>query len=257
MGRTGNWQANPWGRTLDSQRTDLWTLEFASSNFKTFFPTFDDVDLYACEVDVPELKIRAEAVKRNSCSYLMPSWDVPLDPIRVVFLHDAGKGDNSSRIAQFLHMWRGIVRSGRGSISEETNYDLNEKLSIPRFDLQLTLYRGGNIGNVAVQSVNYGLDLAEIPPPPSSPFSLQSSFSTPSSAAPLLPGFGFEEYVARATALEVSSRYRVKGAWLSGFKHTAPYSYAQCTMGTITASICVENVELVTRDSGAGTDTVI
>jgi hypothetical protein len=131
-------QSNPWvvsapdGGGLDPQRTDLWgiSMEQASKGLSTMLgqAVLDIPTYYAQSLVWPELKIKPDQIRRDSRPYNMPSFDEPLDPVRITFIMDAAP--NSSRIYWFLDRWRQVVRAGRGAMSNENTIPLNANYRI-------------------------------------------------------------------------------------------------------------------------------
>jgi len=178
--------ANPWGRegtdSLEAQRNDLWAvdLSFANqaikrqiSNLKnlekevtdmvTMLPMDEDLVYYASSVELPEQSMRVDIIDRDSTPYPMPGKDEPLPPTQITFLHDAYSGGPyiGSRIYALLHLWRLLVRTGRGNITfpgnngsinlgDQSNAATSGLVSssglIPqfRFPIRVTLYKGGS-----------------------------------------------------------------------------------------------------------------
>jgi len=122
-------QKNLWGKAggkVEPQRADLWQLGLVSvvNGINSFAYEDGALDVvpeipayFASSVTLPELRVKAEVYRRDSRSYQMPSWDDPLDAIRVVFLLDAGSDAKASAIYRVLDAWRALVRAGRGSVS--------------------------------------------------------------------------------------------------------------------------------------------
>ena len=101
MARINNWQRNPWGITLEAQRSDLWYVnfdsvvrEFTAAGLFTADEVYGNFNggntqFYATSVSLPEQKINAEVVRRDSRPYHMPSWDEPVGQIKIDFVHES------------------------------------------------------------------------------------------------------------------------------------------------------------------------
>jgi hypothetical protein len=152
-------QTNPWARAQgpEPQRSDLWIVDFQQvvSGLKTvtglnrLLPTSTLATYYARSVALPDLKTRAESFRRDSRPYQFPSWDEPLDAIRITFLLDCYKGGTivspyQSDIYNILDYWRAVVRAGRGPMSNEYALRLDPTYRIDyAFNLSLKLLRPG------------------------------------------------------------------------------------------------------------------
>ncbi len=169
MARIIDNQINPWGKQQgpELQRSDLWVIDFNqaltglaraanSSDLMTsgldtpFLPT-KLATYFAKSVALPDLKIRSEPIRRDARPYPMPSWDEPLEPVRIVFWLDAfGPGHTGvdpfrSDIYQMLNVWRAVVRAGRGSMSSEFAITLNGNYSIDyAFDVRVLMMRASS-----------------------------------------------------------------------------------------------------------------
>jgi len=212
MARIINDQINTWGREkgVDAQRSDLWVIDFnhvlanldstltdtgaMSTGVTAPYVPMKLSTYYAASVSMPELKVRAEPVRRDSRPYQMPSWDDPLDAIRVVFWLDCYKTGGSavnpfqSDLYQMLEAWRAVVRAGRGQMSSEYAITLNENYSMNyAFDVRVNFLRGSSNPQVT-------------------PASTATSFRTASEAV--------------SNDLEYSLRFRLVNCWLSSFKTT-------------------------------------
>lgn len=145
MGRNTDWQTNPWGKTVEVQRSDLWVIEFdsvvkefrESGLFAAGMEFYGDrTSIYAQVVQLPEQVVRPDVVRRDSRPYNMPSWDDPLGAIRVTLLSDIGAQKQgtgfTSEVLKMLSTWRAVVRAGRGGMSTEDSFTLNVYYSTAR-----------------------------------------------------------------------------------------------------------------------------
>lgn len=167
MARVVTDQINPWGRQqgVDAQRSDLWVVDFtnALTGIKAALASASTLSsgvavpyvpprlagYFAASVNLPELKVRPEAIRRDSRPYQTPSWDDPCDAIRMTFLLDCHRynapnlSPYRSDIYQMLDTWRACTRAGRQGMSNEFAITLNANYRIDyAFDIQLSLLTG-------------------------------------------------------------------------------------------------------------------
>ena len=163
--RKNEWQSNPWGVTAEVQRADLWRINFSNVLGKLrayqLFTNGEfcgiDPEFYAQSLVLPAQTVRPEVVRRDSRPYNMPSWDEPLDAIRLTLLADVGtrRQENSgftSEVVKLFTAWRALVRSGRGGMSLEDSFALSgvnfsvadiSMVSLYAFDIPVYLLKGG------------------------------------------------------------------------------------------------------------------
>jgi len=273
MARIITEQKNRWGaartqKGLDPQRVDLWVVDFTASvnNLNEIYQNnfgeqINPVPSYfAQSITLPELRVKGDAIRRNSRPYNMPSWDDPMDPVKMTFLIENRTDAKSSHIYQLLDTWRLAVRAGRGAMGTERDVRLNTDYRINfRFPLYLTLLRGARVPLSDVTATS----------PAPSPVRTTTSFSTTSTvgnptaqqgtgslflrrvAARLArdrannPNFATSQ--AGATPfllnndLQLSGFYVLQNCWLGGFRLDT-LSYAQNGLAALEATIYVENV---------------
>jgi len=145
---------NPWGVQggPNIQRTDLWQVDFTAViqglnqhittdlslpslpeglSGSLSLPRLPEIPrFYPAAITLPELKIKAEHVRRDSRIYPMPSWDEPLESIKMVFLVDDGGAAHMSSIYAILDVWRTVVRAGRGAVGAEREIYVNSRYQI-------------------------------------------------------------------------------------------------------------------------------
>jgi len=246
-------QINLWGKSategLDPHRVDLWYLDMK--------PVVDNINRlglryeippifpqYAQSVTIPELKMKADPIRRGNVPFNMPSWDEPLDAMRITFLmpvnQNYGISPTNDTLA-FLTTWHELVRAGRGSrVHGGLTGWYAETLALRpkgsrtpygypfRFNFEVYLLKPADVNDVnltpqalAVQNQQAlvarqtqqryaeslkGVDMASIEA--SSRERLEASVSAPRTLTSIA-SFG---------ALEQSMSYVVKQAWLAGFK---------------------------------------
>lgn len=275
MARVINQQTNPWGAMVveggqEPQRSDLWVVDFSSAvagisaQLQAFTPSIPA--FVAQSVALPEMRVRADAFRRDSRPYNMPVFDDPLDAVRIVFTLQVGSDSASAPIYRFLDQWRAVVRAGRGGMGKEPWINLNSDYRINfAFNVNVILLKGASVRGGST-SVSRG----PIPPvrPPRTRtdnlFSIQQDFTTslqmqePQSeaerraqqeAAARSAAFvaaAVAQSVGSTTALEndlqYSGLYILQNAWLSGFK-LSDLSYASTnTLVTLEAQFYVENI---------------
>ena len=246
-------QINLWGKaanqavTRDPQRADLWFADFSGvtaalqkrvlgNQFGEFsmlplrqFPqTIPDLAPQLVKsITFPETKMRPETFRRMSIPYQMPSWDEPLDPIRVQFIADLAQSSEVTGFsaAKMLTWWSYVARIGRGSRKDGAASSvlvLQENsaggLEIPQYAFDFTVYMirgmdapvfgdsialnqtvlnstsGAAAGAWAANAAGGG---AGSPPP----FSAQSGFQA-----------------SISNSMTISSIVRFNRAWVAGFK---------------------------------------
>lgn len=152
-------QRNLWGvqgrDAPNAQRADLWTLDLSNavkslnqqirSQGATELSTLLPVETYfAQSVTLPELKVNAEAFRRDSRSYMMPMNDEAPGPISVKFYLETNVTPRKSIVYQLMDTWRAFVRGGRGAYTNEgfvPSLPSSWVLSYA-FDITVSLYRG-------------------------------------------------------------------------------------------------------------------
>jgi hypothetical protein len=118
-------QNNLWGKAADNglglepQRSDLYVLDFTTAQKGVAQAAnqrlVDVLPQFVRSISLPELRTKADPIRRDSVPFQMPSWDDPLDAIKVVFMLDTSNEDDKSAVIQFLDAWLALTRAGRGS----------------------------------------------------------------------------------------------------------------------------------------------
>jgi hypothetical protein len=183
VARIIDFQTNIWGKQggIDAQRSDQWVVDFtqALTGLSTVVSNTAQIStgqpipyvppklasFFVASVTLPELKIRAEAVRRDSRNYQMPSLDEPCDTVRLVFILDCfkpganAKGPYQSDIYQMLNTWRTVVRAGRGGLSTEFSIALDAHYRIDyAYDVRLLLMRSSSNIQVANNTADQSPD---------------------------------------------------------------------------------------------------
>lgn len=157
---------NTWGSAaavgvnqLEPQRSDLWYVDFTNAILGAG-DLLDVPSLLAVRkqlvqsVSLPETKIKVEPFRRDSLPYNMPSWDEPLEAVKMTFLLDTNTNAVST-MQDFLRQWLELVRAGRGFRSTGYKPDnhgtppilLDANYRSPyRYDCFLSFLRGSNNG---------------------------------------------------------------------------------------------------------------
>lgn len=252
-------QQNLWGasRGLDAQRVDLWYVDMDAAvkrlqavtgvQLSPIFPQFVQ------SVALPEIKMRAVAIRRDSIPYQMPSWDEPLDAVKIVFIMDTTGNVNESAVGKLLDTWTTLVRGGRGS--RKTGYfspnnapTLDNTFSLDfRFDFKVSLLRGSAVSSSLPTQSALNSQLALINRANAQVQQAQSQLqrnSIPSglSQRPNVPtgvGGGSSSVFS---ALEVAAEYQLTRAWLASYR-VNELSYASSNTLTIDAMFYVESVD--------------
>lgn len=158
-------QKNVWGAQggPEPQRSDLWQVDFDNASTALFslpfalerlnstavhFAPFRISRFYAQSLALPSLAIRPQAIRRDSRPYQTPSWDEPLDSIRMTFILDTAKPGNTadpyqSEIYALFDLWRAVVRAGRGAFSNEPAFTLDANYRVNyAYDVNLLFLKG-------------------------------------------------------------------------------------------------------------------
>jgi hypothetical protein len=234
---------------LDSVVVGLHTqiLNDAETNLELLF----DVQTYfAQSVALPELKVNAEAFKRDSRPYMMPMQDEPLGAITVKFYLESPKKPQGSVIYQLLDTWRAYVRGGRGAYSQEgfiPTLDADWKLTYA-FDVLVTLYRGCSSPQLidyfsGVSASTYGHVQAAF-------MNEVNNISDPDLKIKKLEslriGAGLKDPVGIQNDLEKCGMFSLDKMWLSSFK-ISELNYQQGNqIVTLDATFFAENIRDVT-----------
>jgi hypothetical protein len=203
---------NPWGKSLDPQRADLWMVNLDSvvdalnqDGTKATSGLNGLTQFYVTSVELPDLVITPEMIPRDSRPYNVPSFDGPIGPVHMCFIHDANEpvinGVTGSLIYNLLQAWRARVRVGRGGMSTEDvpRLDANYRPLPFQFDIFLRFLKGQHFTEDAV------------------------------------PDFDTEPN------LVMSSGYVLKNAWLGNLKLQAA-SYETSAIHKIDATLYVEDI---------------
>jgi hypothetical protein len=277
-------QTNTWGRAagIEAQRTDLWVVdfreaiaglretstvaqdtntEFPNSSFlmslSDILPTATLATYFCKSVSLPELRVRPDVVRRDSRPYNMPSWDDPLDPIRISFLLDCYKAGTvespyQSDVYNVLDFWRALVRAGRGSMSEEYAIRLNNDYRVDyAFNVTVRLLRPG-IPEVVTTSAPLNQFTGQQP----DPFGIDSMFaaskagqSSTARQGVLLPAPSSLNFSAVQNDLQEALTLKLVNCWLGSFK-VSDLSYEQGRVAQIDATFYADNLQQPTQSAG-------
>lgn len=243
-------QTNLWGKQsddgggLEPQRSDLFIVDFdaarnnvakvANRRLAEIMPH------YVKSITLPELRTKADPVRRDSVSYNMPSWDDPLDPIKLNFMIDTHDDFNRIDVISFLDTWLALSRAGRGAryqgyTNTRNCITLNADYRVDfMFDVNVYLLRGGTVnfnatGNspdsIQAQTVRANEAIrakkkagltqqgaSSINTDNAGLFSAPTRLDTVTVSASRLPRLG-DDMVIHAT-------YILRKAWLAGYKLT-------------------------------------
>lgn len=267
-------QVNPWGREKgeEPQRSDLWVVDFRSalSGIQEIIGAeLPPVRSYHVQsVSLPALAVKADAVRRDSRSYQMPSFDEPLDAVRMVFVLDVQNDvDKGSHVYQFLDKWRRVVRAGRGALGTEPEITLDANYRINyAFNVYVILLAGGTLTGTTGSAAPSQVQAAANSPTASQSF-YSRLFSTRRNSGSLtsyqqaqdhyeaarqereawliaqnqnLAQPGNDGFLAENN-LAYSGFYVLEKCWLSSFKFV-DLSYGENKLLTIEAQFYVENI---------------
>lgn len=153
---------NLWGvqsvagaNALEPQRVDLFLVDFTNAvaelNAAAGIQLSPVEPQFVKSVSIPDLKIKAEVIAKNSIPVHFPSWDEPVEPAKISFLLDTYSAEDKSAVLDMLDTWIALTRAGHGkkfggfgSGSQETGYFLLDSTfrTNCRFDIQVKFLRG-------------------------------------------------------------------------------------------------------------------
>lgn len=168
-------QRNLWGRqassldqALDPQRSDLWEVDFSEVIEGLNSDELEAVTgarllaippHFTKQITLPELRIKADAIRQEQRQVMIPTWDDPLDPIKVTFYMETNTQTVSARAYRFLNAWRKVVRAGRDSNGAVLGAKYRIKYKYPVY---VTLLSGSVPTDVQLGSFNSSRYLASI-----------------------------------------------------------------------------------------------
>jgi hypothetical protein len=265
-------QTNLWGKQADEglglepQRNDLYFVDFTSALKSVAVAA--NVQLapiipqYVRSITLPELRTKAEPVRRDSNSYNMPSWDDPLDAIKLTMVLDTKDANDKSDVIQFLDAWLALTRAGRGSRSQGYSalgnwLKLNSDFRVDfQFNVNVFLLRGANmtvggffnnnadddafrraavIANAAYRNSKKRSGLVQTGQP--IPESLDTSVETATSYA------AFDQGAAIEQDMVIHSIWVMKQAWLAAYK-LSDLNYTESSLVTVEATFYADAFEL-------------
>lgn len=218
-----------WGSQgqINPQRGDLWIVDFSQvvrginiqiseSLVDTDIPALTSAvePYYISSVSMPTMKVKADEFRRDSKPYMMPGFDEPLSEIKVVFVMEAPKTGETSKVYRFLEVWRAFVRAGRGPMGNELTVGLGKRYTaLARFPVSITLLRGNANPKISLVSVDFsavnqvlaGVDAALRP--------MRLSQIAASGGLTNTVSLGLVE-----NDLEDCAVFQVENMWLSGYK---------------------------------------
>ena len=248
-------QTNLWGKQgdpgvigLEPQRNDLYMVDFTNAvknveavSKKSLAPFLPQ---YVRSCTMPELRTKSEPIRRDSLPYNMPSWDDPLDAIKVVFLLETSTQTFSTVVA-FLDLWLALTRAGRGS--REAGYyntlgwfRLNAAYSVDfRFDVFLYLLRGASASNNFIQTDTISRNQATTQSTPLTQAQIERVGTQLSATIGAAVNPGNSGVI---TNLVQHSTYKFKNAWLGAYK-MSDFSYAESGLVTVDATFYADSVQ--------------
>jgi hypothetical protein len=259
-------QLNLWGRASDDdgvyepQRTDLFMVDLtgASRKLAGLLSTKDSVDLtpqFVQSVTFPEQKVRPEMFRRDSVAFNMPTWDEPLDPIKITFLVSAMEDDLLHPVLYFLEWWHLLARRGMGSKAHLYESVVSSKTEIGyvsldgdyrmncRFDFMIQLLRGGDSQAMLNAMRRQRDQLVATTPGKTSQNGVLYSKATPSGdpSSPYRLDVGLAANVSNRAEMSAAMQWMVKGAWIGGYK-LSDLSYTRSELLTCEASFYPEAI---------------
>ena len=266
---------NLWGVTAthEPQRGDLWLVDLTDLvNGLNKQKLFEKLKLAAVpkllpqfvqSVTFPELKVKPEVYRRDSVPFNMPSWDEPLDAVKISFLVDTYENSNQSMVVSTMQAWQAIVRAGRGSreglYNPSANWiPLNENYRYDyTFPIRIAQLRGGTTeqGQLSIAKVEQLNQSMVYRSQRESDFQdkLQGLISAGDvetavtylqvSNLDAKPNFQSLEKrpLENQPWLSVSGNWILKDCWLAGWK-LSDHSYSDSKLATLEATIYAEDL---------------
>jgi hypothetical protein len=268
---------NLWGKTLvfEPQRSDLYLVDFryAANNIrrkaKDYFGfEFDEIHpQYVRSVSIPEIRIKNDIIRRGNSSFSVPSWDDPLDAIKISFILNTQEGGASNDVVDFLDAWLRLTRAGRGSrakgyadedlqwIKLDENYRIDYK-----FPVQILLLKGIDPGKAPFYGDPESAEALDKMVADFSDYfravkaklvSAQANSPTPEQPIPLkpeIPNWQAETFLSKAiSGLEAYSIYSLENAWLAGYK-LPDFSYSETNVAYVDATFYADNIFVTTAN---------
>lgn len=274
---------NLWGATtvagLEPQRSDLWLVDLTQlvkglkdqklferlglADVPTFFPQFVQ------SITLPELKMKPEVYRRDSIPFNMPSWDEPLDAVKITFILDTYTNPNQSYVTSILQAWQAIVRAGRG---DRSMLYTDSNLVIPlnanfrydyTFSIRIAQLRGGEamtggltgeqiqqmnqqmVNNYVYTAAQEDALQATIDGAPTSDVETAVTYAQMANpGAAIIPIRSTSEPARpldRQPWLHVAGNWLLKDAWLAGWK-MSDLNYNDSKLVTVDATIYAEDL---------------
>lgn len=265
-------QMNLWGKQSDSgfglepQRNDLYMVDFNSAQkgvaVATKLPLAAILPQYVRSIALPEIRTKAEPTRRDSIPYNMPSWDDPLDAIKITFLLDTHAQDDRSDVIQFLDAWLALTRAGRGcrfdGYRPQLGYLLlNTDYGIDfAYNVNVYLLRGANATGVGyVDNSNDTAQFDEFIARSNNAYQnkrAQDGLVQEGRADDLPPPVPPEENLLYTPPfngtfqnLALHSTYVLRNAWLAAYK-LSDLNYTESALVTVDATFYADAIELAT-----------
>lgn len=278
-----NDQINLWGKAgdsgaLDPQRNDLFYVDFsqavhglAATPYASGWAKWIDLNAltinilpqYVRSVTLPESRTKPEVVRRSSVPYNMPSWDDPLDPVKINFLVDT-HSNKAPVVLKFLDAWLSLIRAGRGE--RKTGYSGSPVLCDPttykvecRFGITIWMLRGipGESANdlafyaaaeaadlAAAQATVVQRNIKRVQGLMQTGLSgmqvqqLQQAFPTLTEPLPTSQPFN----PSLNSDMQMHTYLRLNNAWLGGYK-VSDFNHAESALSTIEATFYPESID--------------
>lgn len=272
-------QTNLWGKQSDTgmglepQRTDLYLVDFKTARQNVAkaanVSLADILPQYVRSITLPEIRTKADPVRRDSIPFQMPSWDDPLDPVKLVFLLDTHDQDDTSNVIQFLDAWLALTRVGRGSrfLGYTANpgwMTLNANYTVDfMFSVYVYLLRGAALTTGGFVDVSNGQEFQQfmvnanasyrnaqkrqglVQTGQAIPSSLDTSSETAINYAQQDAGASFEQDMV------IHSTYTLFNAWLGAYK-ISDLNYTESSVVTVEATFYIDDLSLDTLPEFTG-----
>lgn len=266
-------QTNLWGKQSDTgmglepQRNDLYLVDFKTARQNVAkaanVSLAEILPQYVRSVTLPEIRTKADPVRRDSIPFQMPSWDDPLDAVKLVFLLDTHDQDDTSNVIQFLDAWLALTRAGRGSRFQGYNVNpgwmtLNANFTVDfMFSVYIYLLRGAQLTSGGFVDTSGGQQFQQfmvnanaayrnaqkrqglVQTGQAIPASLDTSSETAINYALQDTGAAFEQDMV------MHSTYTLFNAWLGAYK-ISDLNATESGLVTVEATFYIDDISLDT-----------
>lgn len=253
-------QLNLWGKQsdfglgLEPQRNDLYYVDFLSTvnnvAAATNLQLAPVIPQYVRSVTLPEIRTKADPIRRDSVPYNMPSWDDPLDPVKITFVLDT-KDMGFNPVIKLLDAWMALTRAGRGNRTFGYRptlgnwFRLNSNYRVDfQFDIKIYMLRGaqGRPGGFSSALSGAAFDHALFQSDAAARFQALDSRNRPE--RPNTTQISAREYISSVEQTStIHSVWMLKQAWLGAYK-ISDLTYTESALVTVEATFYMDSIDL-------------